>query len=199
MVPIQHATEWQRSSIGDRRSVFGAVAIAAVVAAFVFLVPFLEENVQQRGAFDDAGLFVVDDYTSIRLTEGWQVDSKSEFFTILTDGSHTLVLPVSNLADGSPEEALNVVYGAHAGDPANVVTPIVTFATDTGAPAAGYRALIASDPTGDGAAFYAVVDNGRSLQPSITGPADLDDPYYDAAEAMVRSIVITATPRDGQS
>jgi hypothetical protein len=196
---VQTPTEWQTSSIGDRRSVFGAVAVAAVVAAFVFLVPFLEENVQQRGAFDDAGRFVVDDYTSIALAEGWQVDSMSEFFTILTDGDHTLVFPISNPADGSPEDALNVFYDAHAADPANVVTPIVTFATDAGAPAAGYRAVIASDPSGDGAAFYAVVDNGRSVEPSITGPADLDDPYYEAADAMVRSIVITATPREGQS
>ena len=70
-----------------------------------------------------------------------------------------------------------------------------TFTTDDGGEAAGYRARIASDTTGNGSAFFAVSDNGRLFSPGVTGPADLDDPFYEEMEAMVRSIVITAEPR----
>jgi hypothetical protein len=179
--------------------VIGAGVIAAVVAAFVFLVPFAEDNVEQRGGLDEAGRFIVDDYTAMELADGWSVDSRSELFSIVTDGTYQLILPVSNPADATPEGSLEDIHDTYSADPANVVTPIETFSTDAGGDAAGYRALIASDPSGNGAAFFAVVDNGRSFQPAFTGPADLDDPLYDAAEAMVRTIVISAMPREGGS
>ncbi|MDJ0498344.1 MAG: hypothetical protein QNJ89_10965 [Acidimicrobiia bacterium] len=46
-----------------------------------------------------------------------------------------------------------------------------------------------------GSARCAVVENGRAVQPSAIGPTDLNDPFYDAVDVMIRSMVITAEPR----
>lgn len=47
-----NATWWRRSRLLEHRSVIGALGIISVVAFFVFLVPFLEENVEVAGVFD---------------------------------------------------------------------------------------------------------------------------------------------------
>ena len=96
----------------------------------------------------------------------------------------------------SPEEILGEFREVYASDPANVVTDIESFATDAGGDAASYRALLSSDPNGDGSGFGAVSQNGRTLQPGATGPADLDDPFYDEFDAIVRSVEITTEPRE---
>jgi hypothetical protein len=54
-----------------------------------------------------------------------------------------------------------------------------------------------ADATGNGSAFFAVSQNDRLFEPAVSGPADLADPLYDDIEEMVRSVVITAEPRDG--
>lgn len=191
---------WQRSSIGDRRSVLGAIALVLVAALYVVGVPFLDENIEASLETDEAGRFAVDEYTTILLPDGWSVESQSELFTTLTDGTYQLILVVSNPADvATAEEALRAIYDVYGEDPGNELTPLTSFTTDSGGDAAGYRAVLVSDSTGNGAAFYAVIENGRSFQPSFTGPADLADPYYDDVDAIVRSVQITAEPRDGGS
>lgn len=191
---------WQRSAIGDRRSVFGAIALVLVAALYVVGIPFLEDNVEASLDTDEAGRFVVDDYTTILVPDGWTIDSQNDLLTILTDGTHQLIIIATSPADvATAEEALRPIYDVYSEDPANTLTPLTPFMTDSGGDAAGYRAVLASDPNGDGVAFYAVIENGRSFQPSFTGPPDLADPYYDEADAIVRTVEITAEPRDGGS
>lgn len=192
-------TWWRRSRLAEPRSIIGALGIIAVVALFVLGVPFAEDNVEQRGGLDDAGRFIVDDYTAMTLADGWSVDTQSDLFTTLTDGTYTIILPPSVEDPATPEESLSPFRDSYLADPANTVTDIVSFTTDDGAPAAEYRAILASDPTGNGNAFAAVAQNGRTFSPATTGPPDLDDPFYDDFLTMVRSIVITAEPREGSS
>lgn len=189
------ATGWRNARLLEARSVLGAVAIVAVVGLFVVLVPNLEDSLEQTGGLDEAGRFVVDDFTTIMLADGWEVDSRSELFTILTDGTHQLILPVSNEDPTAPEEKLAEFRDVYAEDPDNQVTEVASFTTEAGAAASEYRALLASDPTGQGAGFAAVSQNGRLFEPSTTGPSDLDDAFYDTFVDMVRSIMLTAEPR----
>ncbi len=190
---------WQQSSIGDRRSVLGALALVLITAFFVLGLPWIEENTEASGVFDESGRYIVDDYTTMQLADGWSVESQSELFTTLTDGTYQMIVVLSSPADASPEEILSEIHDAYASDPANTVTPIVTFVTDSGGDGAAYRFVLATDPTGNGSTSYAVVQNGRSFQPLATGPADLDDPYYEEVDTMVRSVEISATPREGGS
>ena len=190
------AALWRQSRLGDRRSVLGTLAILGVVALLVVGIPFLESNVEQRGGLDAEGRFIIDDHAAIDLADGWQVESQSELFTTLTDGTYQIILIASSPQDATPEEALLVAWDGFSADPANTVTPIEDLASSTGAEAATYRALIASDPSGNGAAFYAVADNGRIVQPSAIGPGDLTDTFYDMVDEMMGSIVITAEPRE---
>ena len=189
------ATTWRESRLGDRRSVLGTLAILAIFALLVIGVPFLETNVEQRGGLDAEGRFIIDDYAAMELADGWQVESQSELFTTVTDGTYQIILIASSPQEATPEEALLVTWEAFSADPANTVTPIEDLATSSGVEAATYRALIASDPSGNGAAFYAVADNGRIVQPSAIGPGDLTDSYYDMVDEMIGSMVITAEPR----
>jgi hypothetical protein len=189
---------WQQSAIGDRRSVVGAIAIALVVAFYVIGIPFLESNVEGSLETDEAGRFVVDDYTTVLVPDGWSVESQSELFTTLTDGTYSVVLITSSETEETSAQAiLQPAYDGFGSDPANELTPIETFTTDVGGDAAGYLAVIALDETGNGAALYAVLQNGRSFQSSFTGPSDLSDPFYDEAEAIVKTVEISAEPRSG--
>lgn len=188
-------TAWRRSRLGDRRSVLGALAVGGVFALFVLVIPYLEANVEARGGFDSAGRFIIDDYAAIELAEGWQVESQSELFTTVTDGTHQLILIASAPQDVTPEEALLVSWDGFSQDTANTVEPIQSLPTETGAEGATYRALLASDSGGSGAAFYAVADAGRIVQPSAVGPGDLSDGFYEVVDAMVGTILITAEPR----
>lgn len=191
-------TWWRRSQLFEPRSIIGALGIVAVVAVFVLGVPFAEQNVEQRGGLDDAGRFIVDDYTTMVLADGWRIDSQSDLFKILTDGTYQLILTPSIEDPATPEENLAQFHDVYVEDPANEVTDIVSFTTDVGAEAASYRAIIASAPE-TGNSFAAVSQNGRLFSPAITGPTDLDDPYFDEFLAMVRSVEITAEPREGSS
>ena len=193
------STWWRRSRLLEPRSIVGAIVLVAVVAALALAIPYLEDNVEQSGVLDEAGRFIVDDYTTMVLPDGWNVDSQSEFFTVVTDGTYQLIVVVSNPDATAPEDALSTIHDQYSADPANTVTDIETFATDDGGAAAEYRAFIATDPTGNGNAFGAVSQNGRLFQPSMTGPPDLDDPYFEMFTEMLRSVVITAEPREGSS
>lgn len=193
------AASRRRSRLADPRSVIGAIAVVATVAAFVFLIPFVEENTDQSGGLDEAGRFIVDDYTTMVLPDGWRIDNQSEFFKVLTDGTYQMILSYSAEDTSTPEESLEPFHSTYAEDPANTVTDISLFATTDGAMAAGYRAVLASDPTGSGSYFAAVSQNGRLFSPAITGPTDLADPFYDEFTEMVRSVIITAEPREGSS
>ena len=190
---------WQQSAIGDRRSVVGALALVLAAAFFVVGVPFIEDRVEATGVFDESGRFIVDDYTTMQLADGWSIESQSELFTTLTNGTYQMVVVLTSLAEGSAEDALREFHDGYSADPANTVTPIVTFATDSGGDGAGYRFVLDSDPTGNGSTSYAVVQNGRKFQPLATGPADLADPYFDEIDTMVRSVEISAEPREGGS
>ncbi len=189
---------WQQSAITDRRSVIGALAIVLVAVFYVVGVPFLEENVEVSLETDEAGRFVVDDYTTILLPDGWSVESQNELLTTLTDGTHQFFVIPSNPADeATPAETLQPVYDSYGADPANERTPIETFTTDSGGEAAGYRVVLATDPSGNGSAVFAIIENGRSFQPFFTGPGDLADPFFDEAEAIVRTVEISVDPRGG--
>ena len=197
-----HATDtlrpWQGSAIGDRRSVAGAIAIALVVVLYVAAIPILNDSVEATLETDEAGRYVVDDYTTMLLPDGWTIESQSDFLTTLTDGSYLLVVIVSSPDEvTSAHEALQPAHEGYGADPANEVTPIVTFGTDAGGDAAGYRFFVVADPSGNGAASFAVVQSGRSFKPSFTGPADLTDPFYDEAEAIVRTVEISVEPKGG--
>ena len=78
---------WQQSAITDRRSVIGALAILLVAAFYIVGIPFLEENVAVSLETDESGRFVVDNYTTILLPDGWSVESQNELLTTLTDGT----------------------------------------------------------------------------------------------------------------
>jgi hypothetical protein len=189
---------WQQSAIGDRRSVIGAIAIVLIVAFYVVGIPFLESNVEGSLETDEAGRFVVDDYTTILIPDGWSIDTQNDLLTILTDGTNSVVLIASSeTTEASAAAILQPTYDGFSADPANELTPIESFPTDAGGVAAGYLARLAADESGDGAGLYAVLQNGRSFQPSFTGPGDLTDPFYDEAEAIVRSVEISAEPRSG--
>ena len=189
---------WQQSAIGDRRSVLGALAIVLIAAFYVVGVPFLEENLDATLETDEAGRYVIDDYATLALPEGWSIENQNELLTTLTDGTYQfIVVPTAPAAVATAAEALQSVYDTYAAEPANVVTPLESFTTDAGADAAGYRALVATDPSGNGLASYAIIQNGRSFQPLFTGPSDLSDPFYDDAQAIVMSVEISAEPRSG--
>lgn len=191
---------WQRSAIGDRRSVLGAIAIVLVVAVYVVGVPFLEGAVEATLETDEAGRYIVDDYTTVLLPDGWMIESQNDLLTTLTDGTYLFVVIASSPADEmTARDVLQPSYDGYATDPANELTPIETFATDSGADAAGYRSVLAATESADGSAVYAIIENGRSFQPFFTGPSDLADPFYEEAEGIVRTVEIAAEPRDGGS
>lgn len=189
-------TSWKDSELLERRSVIGMFGIAAVIGLFVLVVPWINDKVEQTGGLDSSGRFIIDDYTAIELADGWTIENQSEFLTIVTDGSYSLALVLSAPNDATPSDALREVYDVYEQDPAIAVTPIETFSTDAGGEAAGYRALLPTDPSGNGLVVFNVSQAGRMFSSTGSGPSDLDDPFYEDLEVMFRSVVITAEPRE---
>jgi hypothetical protein len=193
---LKPATWWRHSSLTEPRSVIGAIAVVAVIVMFTVVIPFVNDNLNYSIGFDDAGRWIVDDYTAIRLADGWRIESTSELFTTVTDGKHLLILVDSREDSISAVEELRKVYDSLEQDADFTLTPIKTFTTDTNGDAAGYRSLSATDPSGNGTATYVVSQNNRIFNVSATGPADLDDVVYDQIEVMIQSTVISIDPRE---
>jgi len=189
---------WQQSAIGDRRSVVGSIVIILIVALCVLGIPFLADNVEGSLDTDESGRFIVDAYTSLLIPEGWSIQDQNDLLLTLTDGTYQFIIIVSVPTDETDAAGLlQSVYDGYASDSANVLTPIVPFATDAGGAAAGYRAQLVVAP-GQGSANYGVIQNGRAFQPFFIGPSDLSDPFYDEADAIVATVEITAEPREGE-
>lgn len=125
--PSTDATWWRHSSLLDRRSVVGAVAIAAVVALFVFVVPLIDDSLEQSRGFDEAGRFIVDDYAAMELADAWEVESRTQFLTTLTNGPYAIIVVSAYVGDTAPADSLKDRRDLFAAEAANTVTEIETF------------------------------------------------------------------------
>lgn len=188
---------WQHSSLTDTRSVVGAAAILLGVLFFLLVPPFVDDRTSYSELTPD-GRIAVDEYFSFQIAGGWEISERSEIFLIIAKGGAQAVVPGSVEADPSiaVDAYAQTLADALSNDTTTSwrVSPVQPFTTDAGDEGVTYVGHSPDQAT----AVWIVQANGRQVDLTVIFPETSFDTLYGDAEAMARSIEISATPQGGE-